>query len=933
MLFNELTSINYKYCEKEKSAENQQNNSLFFSYDPRKHNRKPDKIDIGKINNRLLVNHKIGCSIDDLTSFISRGHSVSPALFVEERSLVGFFAAHMLFLDIDYGISIEEFRKASMDFDLFPNLIYPTYNHTSDNPRFRVVYLLDQVISNLKVYKYLLKGLGNLFPDVDPSCLEPSRIFHGTIATQVEDFEKGRVIQVDDPFRYEDPDAPCGSKNKSVLLYNHTFNSYQHFKTVIDSTYYKPFDKHGNHIRRVCNEDPSEVTCGYFNKETKRIDPNRVQTKVNDHYSLKTKSDVKRENLLYIYRSSQKTSLSPVSDNPQGIQKIEKVNFDLLADRSVMFREFLSGEIWDKSHYRHIFNLSYNLRWVKGGLDYMLKVMERNNQLGITDYSDNEFSCVKMAKSATYNYSPPSLFGLKDLYPEDYERWGSIYNAITSQKRGSVEINKENLPKPLPLQQAEKQLKQTFEKVINQRTKGTLDLITAAIGLGKTRLLIDHIEHRSSGAVIAFVTHQMKEQFVRDLKKKGFFENVDFIVTPQIPSFQNKEYNIHLQLLFENDQFTEARKYIHQISTSKKGTEDALAAREYLTAYNGFIEALTHRRFEGSIITTHSMCHYFDFGKLSQHHRTIIFDEDLYSGGLISTDYFLLDDLKRLSEKDKKYQKEYHHLLTKEIGIYQNGIHIPNAHIESQLKHSKSPAEKGLYKKLLELKRSKGYAIITERKAGKDVYKLLYGKRIKLKPSMKYIVLSGTAPERLYRFENIQVSIHNQCKFIAPRGVLLQYTGKSFSQSSLSKSDKLPANTKGLPVITFQRHKGLFEHASENIHFFNSMGYNDLKGKDLMVVGTPHLNPYALAILALETGLEIDLADKNLLKKENQTVEFNGLKFKLFTFINPTLRELSMQLTESELQQTVGRARLLRHDATVHLYSNFPLWQAQEHVY
>ena len=34
-------------------------------------------------------------------------------------------------------------------------------------------------------------------------------------------------------------------------------------------------------------------------------------------------------------------------------------------------------------------------------------------------------------------------------------------------------------------------------------------------------------------------------------------------------------------------------------------------------------------------------------------------------------------------------------------------------------------------------------------------------------------------------------------------------------------------------------------------------------------------------------------------------------------------------MIESELEQAVGRARLLRHACTVHLFSNFPLKQAK----
>lgn len=129
------------------------------------------------------------------------------------------------------------------------------------------------------------------------------------------------------------------------------------------------------------------------------------------------------------------------------------------------------------------------------------------------------------------------------------------------------------------------------------------------------------------------------------------------------------------------------------------------------------------------------------------------------------------------------------------------------------------------------------------------------------------------------------------------------------------------------------KQKESFYNATQNIHIYNNLGYNDLEGKDYMAIGTPHMNPYALALLAIESGLPVNLDDKTLMKKSLQELEHNGLKFKMFAFNNETLRNLSNQLTESELQQTVDRARLLRYNATVHLYSNFPLWQVDEFVY
>ncbi len=51
------------------------------------------------------------------------------------------------------------------------------------------------------------------------------------------------------------------------------------------------------------------------------------------------------------------------------------------------------------------------------------------------------------------------------------------------------------------------------------------------------------------------------------------------------------------------------------------------------------------------------------------------------------------------------------------------------------------------------------------------------------------------------------------------------------------------------PVITFMSNTQILnqEYIKENgelgIYFGNTQGYNDLKGKDMMVIGTPHIKP------------------------------------------------------------------------------------------
>ena len=61
---------------------------------------------------------------------------------------------------------------------------------------------------------------------------------------------------------------------------------------------------------------------------------------------------------------------------------------------------------------------------------------------------------------------------------------------------------------------------------------------------------------------------------------------------------------------------------------------------------------------------------------------------------------------------------------------------------------------------------------------------------------------------------------------------------------------------------------------------------------------------------------------------EKLKIERNGYGFLFMTFKEELVREIQLYFIESELEQCVGRARLLRYNATVYLFSNYPCRQA-----
>lgn len=73
----------------------------------------------------------------------------------------------------------------------------------------------------------------------------------------------------------------------------------------------------------------------------------------------------------------------------------------------------------------------------------------------------------------------------------------------------------------------------------------------------------------------------------------------------------------------------------------------------------------------------------------------------------------------------------------------------------------------------------------------------------------------------------------------------------------------------------------------------------------------------------LQLGFNVDIEIN-----PNTVVTHNWYRFYFTTYEDEILRNIQFYMIESELEQAVGRARLLRCGSTVNLFSDFPLRQA-----
>jgi len=154
------------------------------------------------------------------------------------------------------------------------------------------------------------------------------------------------------------------------------------------------------------------------------------------------------------------------------------------------------------------------------------------------------------------------------------------------------------------------------------------------------------------------------------------------------------------------------------------------------------------------------------------------------------------------------------------------------------------------------------------------------------------------------------------------KGKLHQYPGKSMSRTSIDNApgiiERLMKRFDIDRVIAFKN------YGIGPLWFGNNEGSNLYEGRDMLVVGTPFHAEFLYKLTAFAMGFDFD-EDAEMRYK---LVNHNGYRFWFTTYDDENLRAIQFWMIESELEQAVGPARLLRRDCNVHLFSSFPLGQA-----
>lgn len=584
-------------------------------------------------------------------------------------------------------------------------------------------------------------------------------------------------------------------------------------------------------------------------------------------------------------------------------RKLNKFNPTIIASEIKIFEDFINGK-W--IYFPQLLGIFTSLHWFKGGVKYGKEIMTKYNELGKTNYEREKFDMLD--NIALHRLLPKKL---EDFSPHEEDKKSGFKDLtdFVRLKPGEIEIL--NVPEKTPLQEAENKLKEYFGALasneISPELKGKINIIKLPTGIGKTEQLTN-----LKDVLIAAPTNALVGEIYGRMKTPS-------LKTEEVPNFSDDFINSRIKDQYTMGHYSGAKSIIKKIAKGELcGTaKDKELATSYLKSYKEI------KSFEGpeSLIMSHEMALIQTFSK-----EVVIFDEDPLPF-LIPIKSFTINDWINLIHLIKTKFPD----CSKELDLINKQI------MKSEPGYTyQTPDLRWLMKKIFSLDSFRGIDVEN------DILSFFSSKhfiRDELNPAtVFYILKRDFPPDATIFIQSATISLEIYRKLFGSRigrvidlsnvehkGKISQCTEYSFSRESLMSNNlisKIKPYVQNCKVLTFKNTIGRFENSLKNIYFGNCLGYDGQKGKNLAIVGTNHLNPNKYFLTAKILGLNINFMDK---KVSSRLVSRNGFEFYFPTFKDPHLSEIQISFIEAELIQAVGRARALREDVKVLVFSNLPL--------
>ncbi len=814
----------------------------------------------GTENQWVCSKYTQSCSIKELADFVSNGHSWSHAVFGGERNKENFISSNLIALDIDN-------KNNENQFNVEDALVKCEELHLIPN----IIY--------------------SSFSDVLPKGAKKQESLRST---------RYRII-----FVLDEP-----------IFCALTFDAY--LKILYDIF---PADRKPNSAslwfggKNLIYFDDSNLN------ELSSLKEKLITRATYNCSTTKTKKKkMKRLHQLFEYGyNGEKRGKSYSILKEQPIKEpIENFDWEGAIQEFDLLRKFENCQL--KITHEYLFPLYLFYRTIKGGRKRFIKRINENPNINDNKIDDIVFY---VDTSNTY-YHEQKLENFLDFDDPILERYSyfSDYNLKRGQPAKLV-VETEN---EIELDAASSSLKYNFQHAISDIDKVTTYVFKCALGLGKTQVYSN--EHHLKDAIIALPTNQLAKEVSQRMEDNG----VDHILIPPLPDLPDNimfHYNQKVKVGGYTSGQAYLRNIVNHLPTWGKELDKRQETEKYFEAIDKASKGLE------VIVMSHKRLLISDFQNTSM----LIFDEDIFF------------HVYNIVEIDLSNFRILHNILKKKANVAELDIKIIEDLInqssnKSELIFDSSNFNESQFENFeiiesIVVKHSRDFSgdILSFFKSGHflstsknykdpDGEKVIRYINVKLpKKDIKKIILSATVNKQIYNrmFGEIELIELDNIKHIGER---IQYSNLSFSRSSLASKNNdsnleiVSEYASDNYVITFKKFKSLFKNPAPEICIVNSSGTDKYNGKDIVVVGTPHLKECDYYLYATALGIEYD---NKIDKLEDRNINHNGFIFRFKTFKNEELRNLQFYLIESSLQQASGRNRTIREDCKVTVFSNYPL--------
>ncbi len=885
-------------------------NGIKLSFDRQGFQTKPSGDEIRYINNRIATSAK-KLSPDELKKVVynigGNGCTFSPATFEGgKRDKEHFEQQQLVALDFDNKdtdkkISFEEIKERSEFYELPIFFAYDTLS-SRNHDKFRVVFLNDVPITDRKSAEAVQMALGGMFPEADPSCYKDvSKLYFGG----------KKVIYFDDKL----PEI-----NIEAVFRNYTYCMKNRYKP----NHYK------DHIARFAKEtgialtanglldvkvtdylpgtdNPTEDTGAMSYIENGKNSPTTIIYD-QDNSNIKANGEIFPNRYYLINFNNSNTRNSSVKTPDKKMKNHKPLRAGVLQDmftKCRLFHDFSTGI--KKLPHDELFGIATNLIHIETGTKYFMEKRLEYQDLYADDNKNRKWKA-HLSYMAQHDYAPESC----DKYCPYYRECRHCRNILSTVhlKRGMMEKITGYHEEFSTIEKMQEDIYRSIHRAFCANEK-KFYVIKAQTGGGKSHSYLKLMEeYPEARFIIAAPTNLLKREIYEKAKRQG----IKVMVTPSLEEIKNEipsgVWN-YIQKMYKS-----GRHYlVHPYIQKQLKKEDVPCLEKYMRKRDKL------KTWKGCIVTTHRYLLNMDIDRLNEF-DSIIIDEDIIFKSIISNQgEITLSELKRLKRETTNHDLSWKIKKLLKTSKTYSCIKTEKAEWDGEDEEQKTmPFDIPSFclAEHFYLRRCE-----KEKNVGEDTFAFLKPAEF---PGEKYIIVSATADEEIYKwyFDENNVDFY-ECKKAAYKGDLMQYPGKSMSRSCLADNQGIVDSLRHRfhmsedKVITFK---------NENmgpLHFGNTEGSNTLEGQDILVAGTPYHAEFLYKLAAFSMGIEFDEDEKMAL----QDVEHNGYRFRFTTFQNKNLRKIHFWMIESELEQAVGRARLLRNICTVHLFSNFPLSQSK----